>query len=109
MILIDTNVVSEFMRSTPAPAVLDWFATQEAAQLFLSTVSEAELRAGAAYLPRRAVDRGGRLPDRRHRPRRGRCTGDAERRPLPGMRGRDHRSVEKLTAVNSRRPGMSGD
>ena len=51
MILIDTNVVSELMRPTPAPAVLDWFARQEAAQLFLNAVSEAELRAGAAYLP----------------------------------------------------------
>jgi toxin FitB len=51
MILIDTNVVSELMRPAPAPAVLEWFARQEAAQLFLSAVSEAELRAGAAYLP----------------------------------------------------------
>ena len=51
MILIDTNVVSELMRSAPAPAVLEWFARQEAARLFLSAVSEAELRAGAAYLP----------------------------------------------------------
>jgi toxin FitB len=39
------------MRSAPAPAVLEWFASQEAARLFLSAVSEAELRAGAAYLP----------------------------------------------------------
>ena len=51
MILIDTNVVSELMRPAPAPAVLEWFARQAAAQLFLSAVSEAELRAGAAYLP----------------------------------------------------------
>ena len=51
MILIDTNVVSELMRPVPAPAVLDWFATREAADLFLSAVSEAELCAGAAYLP----------------------------------------------------------
>lgn len=51
MILIDTNVVSELMRPAPAPEVLDWFAAQEAADLFLSAVSEAELRAGAAYLP----------------------------------------------------------
>ena len=48
MILIDTNVVSELMRSAPAPAVLEWFARQEAAQLFLSAVSEAELRQAPA-------------------------------------------------------------
>jgi predicted nucleic acid-binding protein len=51
MILVDTNVVSELMRPAPAPAVLAWFATQAAADLFLSAVSEAELRAGAACLP----------------------------------------------------------
>jgi predicted nucleic acid-binding protein len=51
MILIDTNVVSELMRPAPAPAVLAWFADRNAADLFLSAVSEAELRAGAAYLP----------------------------------------------------------
>lgn len=51
MILIDTNVVYELMRPVPAAAVLDWFAGRETADLFLSAVSEAELRAGAAYLP----------------------------------------------------------
>jgi predicted nucleic acid-binding protein len=55
--LIDTNVVSELM-PTPAPAVLDWFATQEAAQLFLSAMSEAELRAGAPACPPGASARG---------------------------------------------------
>lgn len=51
MILVDTNVISELMRPAPAPEVLAWFAGQDAAALFLSAVSEAELRAGAAYLP----------------------------------------------------------
>ena len=51
MILIDTNVVSELMRSMPAPAVLDWFGRQEAAGLHLSAVGEAELRRGAVILP----------------------------------------------------------
>lgn len=51
MILVDTNVVSELMRPAPAPEVLAWFARQDVAALFLSAVSEAELRAGAAYLP----------------------------------------------------------
>jgi predicted nucleic acid-binding protein len=51
MILIDTNVVSELMRPVPALAVLAWFADRNATNLFLSAISEAELRAGAAYLP----------------------------------------------------------
>ena len=51
MILIDTNVVSELMRPTPARAVLDWFGVQAPSVLHLSAVSEAELRRGIAILP----------------------------------------------------------
>lgn len=51
MILLDTNVVSELMRPDPSRTVLDWFEGRDAAALFLSTISEAELRAGVAVLP----------------------------------------------------------
>jgi toxin FitB len=51
MIIIDTNVVSELMRASPDPAVLAWFSSQAADALFLTAVSEAELRTGAAILP----------------------------------------------------------
>jgi hypothetical protein len=51
MILLDTNVVSELMRSAPAQTVLDWFAVHNAADLFISAVTEAELRTGVAILP----------------------------------------------------------
>ena len=51
MVVIDTNVVSELMRPAPEPAVLAWFSRQDSADLYLSAVSEAELRAGAAILP----------------------------------------------------------
>ena len=51
MIVIDTNVVSELMRLTPDPAVMTWFSAQHSAELYLTAVSEAELRAGAAILP----------------------------------------------------------
>jgi predicted nucleic acid-binding protein len=51
MIVLDTNVVSELMRPAPARAVLAWFAGREAAGLYLSAVSEAELRRGVAILP----------------------------------------------------------
>jgi predicted nucleic acid-binding protein len=46
MFLIDTNVISELMRTTPAPSVLSWFSTQDPSSLYLSAVTEAELRTG---------------------------------------------------------------
>ena len=51
MILLDTNVVSELMRPSPAADVVDWIAGRPVADLHLSTISEAELRYGAALLP----------------------------------------------------------
>lgn len=51
MFLIDTNVISELMRATPAPSVFSWFSTQDPSTLYLSAVTEAELRAGIAILP----------------------------------------------------------
>ncbi|WP_456714924.1 PIN domain-containing protein [Bradyrhizobium sp. USDA 4353] len=51
MIIIDTNVISELMRPVPASAVLDWFAAEHASDLYLTAVSEAELRVGVAIMP----------------------------------------------------------
>ena len=51
MIILDTNVVSELMRPDPDPGVVDWVAGQAAINLYLSTVSEAELRYGIEILP----------------------------------------------------------
>ena len=51
MVVVDTNVVSELMRPAPEPAVMAWFSRQDSADLYLTAVSEAELRAGAAILP----------------------------------------------------------
>jgi hypothetical protein len=51
MIIVDTNVVSELMRANPDSTVLAWFAANTADTLFLTSVSEAELRTGAAILP----------------------------------------------------------
>jgi toxin FitB len=39
------------MRATPAPSVLNWFSTQDSSTLYLSAVTEAELRTGIAILP----------------------------------------------------------
>ncbi|MDE2652336.1 MAG: type II toxin-antitoxin system VapC family toxin [Gemmatimonadota bacterium] len=49
--LLDTNVVSELMRASPEPAVARWVSGHTVEDLFLSAVSEAELRYGAAILP----------------------------------------------------------
>ena len=51
MILLDTNVVSELMRSEPNATVEAWVRSQSAGSLYFSTVGEAELRYGAAILP----------------------------------------------------------
>lgn len=51
MIVLDTNVVSELMRPSPNPAVEAWLDRQPAASLFLSAISEAELRYGVAVMP----------------------------------------------------------
>jgi len=51
MVVIDTNVVSGLMRLTPEPAVMAWFSRQDSGDLYLTAVSEAELREGAAVLP----------------------------------------------------------
>ncbi|MFD3705158.1 type II toxin-antitoxin system VapC family toxin [Nocardia sp. NPDC058658] len=52
--LIDTNVVSELMRRTPHPAVLDWFARNRTNELWLSVITVGELRRGVALLRARA-------------------------------------------------------
>lgn len=51
MILLDTNVISELMRAEPARVVLDWFGQHDTGDLFISAVTEAELRTGVAILP----------------------------------------------------------
>jgi predicted nucleic acid-binding protein len=51
MILLDTNVISELMRAEPTQIVLDWFGQHDAADLFISAITEAELRTGVAILP----------------------------------------------------------
>lgn len=51
MIILDTNVVSELMRPRPDIGVVDWAARQAVSDLYLSTISEAELRYGVEILP----------------------------------------------------------
>jgi len=51
MIVLDTNVVSEWMRPVPSDAVIEWMARQIPTGLYLSTITEAELRFGVELLP----------------------------------------------------------
>ena len=51
MYVIDTNVASELMRPSPAPAVAAWIAARDAEELYLTAVSEAELLYGVAIVP----------------------------------------------------------
>ncbi len=50
MILLDTNVISEPMRTTESAAV-EWIDAQPIETLYLSTITVAELRFGIAVLP----------------------------------------------------------
>ena len=51
MILLDTNIVSAFMTSPPAGQVLEWLNAQDAAALYLSTITLAEIRYGLRIMP----------------------------------------------------------
>jgi len=51
VILLDTNVVSEFMRPLPSPEAQSWIRSQPSTTLFISAVTEAELRLGLELLP----------------------------------------------------------
>ena len=51
MIILDTNVVSELMRSEPAPSVASWVRDRDRRELRTSAVTLAEVRYGIARLP----------------------------------------------------------
>ncbi len=51
MIILDTNVVSELMRPNPAENVVEWVVSQDSRSIYLSTVTEAEMRYGVEILP----------------------------------------------------------
>ena len=51
MILLDTNVVSEALRPDPNTKVISWLDGQIWETLYLSAITVAELRMGAAVLP----------------------------------------------------------
>lgn len=51
MIVLDTNVVSELTRRSPAPGVLSWLDGLGAAEVAITAITAAELLYGVARLP----------------------------------------------------------
>ena len=58
MVVLDTNVVSELMLAAPSPEVLAWMDGLRRGELFVTAVTEAEIRTGIAFLPKDARRRG---------------------------------------------------
>jgi predicted nucleic acid-binding protein/plasmid stability protein len=52
VIVLDTNVLSELIRSEPAAAVFAWVSAQPRATLYTTSVSKAEILYGIAALPK---------------------------------------------------------
>jgi hypothetical protein len=51
VIVLDTNVLSEPLKTKPTPKVMEWLDNQSAETLFIAAVSRAELRFGVLKLP----------------------------------------------------------
>ena len=51
MILLDTNVVSEVMKTQPAEAVVAWLNSQDSEKLYVSAVTIGEIAYGLRILP----------------------------------------------------------
>ncbi len=50
MIVLDTNVISELMRTRPDGRVLDWVSSQPASSLYVSSITQAEILHGVLLL-----------------------------------------------------------
>ena len=50
-ILLDTNVLSELMRSQPEQAVMDWFEKRACDVFYVSAITQAEIILGISLLP----------------------------------------------------------
>lgn len=50
-LLLDTNVLSELMRPIPDQAVVQWLDAQPTAEIYISSITVAEIQLGIALLP----------------------------------------------------------
>lgn len=51
MIILDTNVLCEFMKPLPEPKVVLWLRNQPSASLFTTSITQAEIHYGICLLP----------------------------------------------------------
>jgi len=51
VIVFDTNVISELMRSEPSPVVVEWVRAHRASELYATSITLAEVRYGIERLP----------------------------------------------------------
>jgi len=51
MIILDTNVIFELMKSSPSIKVIEWLNKQDAIQLYITTITIAEISYGLHALP----------------------------------------------------------
>lgn len=51
MIILDTNIISEMMKAHPEARVIQWMDQQKSTQLFISTITVAEITYGLCALP----------------------------------------------------------
>jgi predicted nucleic acid-binding protein len=51
VIVFDTNVISELMRSEPSSVVVDWVRSRTASELYTTSITLAEIRHGIERLP----------------------------------------------------------
>ena len=52
MIILDTNIISEMMKTSPFSKVIHWIDRQEATELFITTISITEITYGINVLPK---------------------------------------------------------
>ena len=52
MLVLDTNVISELMKISPSPRVMEWWSQQQFGELFTSTLTVAEILYGIEILPK---------------------------------------------------------
>ncbi len=51
MIILDTNIVSVLMGTSPSREVTAWYTVQDSTTIYLTTITRAEVRYGIARLP----------------------------------------------------------
>src|SRR3990167_1210359 len=51
MIILDTNIISELMKQAPSHAVIQWIDKENTTQLFITTMTIAEMTYGIEALP----------------------------------------------------------